>query len=135
MDLVRYHIEMPQFPVTPERQRILKKIPDYEVRIGQAEKSVRVSISGEEIARSTVALLVAETRHADVFYLPRTDIRMELLVPTDHRTFCPFKGYASYWSYGDEENIAWSYEDPFEEVARLRNYLSFYPDRTTIEVT
>jgi uncharacterized protein (DUF427 family) len=64
-------------------------------------------------------------------------VRFELLEPTDHQTFCPFKGEASYWTLrvGDrvEENAVWSYEDAFDEVEGLEGYVAFYPDRVDWE--
>lgn len=127
---------MPQFPVTPERERILAKIPDYAVAISPAGKRITVNYRGSTIAQSDRALLVQETRHADVYYLPRDDVNMALFTATDHSTFCPFKGYASYWTLnvdGNEEaNVVWSYEDPYPEVRELKDYMSFYTDRTQV---
>jgi uncharacterized protein (DUF427 family) len=61
---------------------------------------------------------------------------MEELVATDHRTRCPYKGNASHWSLRDgrADNIAWSYEDPYPEVARIAGYVAFYQDRVSLEV-
>ena len=78
-----------------------------------------------------------ETRHEPVVYFPRQDVRFGLMEPTSHHTFCPFKGEASYWTLrvGEraEENAAWSYEDPFDEVAGLSGYVAFYADRVQWE--
>ena len=83
--------------------------------------------------RRVVEWVVKESRHAPVVYFPCDDVRMELLERTRHETFCPFKGYASYWTIRIEnkleENAVWAYEDPFEEVAGLRGYMSFYVGR------
>lgn len=130
---------MGQFPVTPERERILAKIPDYAVAISPAGRHVTVRYRGETVAESDNALLVQETRHQDVFYLPREDVDMAQFTPTDHSTFCPFKGHASYWTLktgaGEEANVVWSYEDPYPEVVGLKDYMSFYTDRTGLTVT
>ena len=123
---------MPQFPMIPERERVLSKIPDYAVEILPAGCTITVSVGDQPIARSSAALLVKETRHADVYYLPRHDVDMSRLKRTEHQTYCPFKGHASYWSIGDEENVVWSYEDPYPEVDALRDYLSFYANRASI---
>lgn len=129
---------MPQFPVTPEREKILARIPDYAVEITPEHKRVTVKHGDRIIADSTDALLIRETKHADVWYLPRKDVDMSLLEPTEHSTFCPFKGHASYWSLATEdvreENIVWSYEDPYDEVAGIRDYLSFYPQKVEVIV-
>jgi len=123
---------VPQFSMIPEREKILSKIPDYAVDIEPAPETISVSIDGQEIARTDAALLVTETRHADVFYLPRDDVDMSDFVPTEHQTYCPFKGHARYWSVHGEDNVVWSYEDPYPEVEGLKDYLSFYPDRAVI---
>ena len=127
---------MPQVPVTPSREDVLAKIPDYAVAISPAIGTVTVSYRGEAIARSDKALLIEETKHTAVFYLPPEDVRMALLEPSEHSTYCPFKGHASYWNLklNDllEENLVWSYKDPYPEVAGLKGYLSFYTDRTTV---
>ena len=71
-------------------------------------------------------------------YFPREDVRMDRLERTAHESFCPFKGDASYWCLvaGDrrEENAVWSYEDPFEQVAGLRDYVAFYDDRDGLAI-
>ncbi|HMA15907.1 MAG TPA: DUF427 domain-containing protein, partial [Kiloniellaceae bacterium] len=64
------------------------------------------------------------------YYLPREDIDLRFLVPSDHHTYCPFKGTANYWSLAVDgktlENAAWSYEDPIEEALGIRGYVAFY---------
>ncbi len=109
------------------------KIPDYRVDLEPNTKRIRVRFDGEIIADSRRTLVVRETKHDPVIYFPREDVRFERLERTRHQTFCPFKGDASYWSLrvGDriEENAAWSYESPFDEVAGLKDYIAFYPDR------
>ena len=128
---------MAQFPMTDSRRRILEKIPDYAVDIEPANKTVKVTVGDQVIAESNNALLVRETRHDDVYYLPRSDVDLASLTATEHSTYCPFKGHASYWSLpGDpeRENFVWSYEDPYPEVSELKDYLSFYTDKTEINV-
>ena len=62
-------------------------------------------------------------------------MRMDRLARTDHGSHCPFKGDASYFSIeGVADNAVWSYEHPFDEVARIREHLAFYPDKVRIEV-
>ena len=106
-------------------------------RLDPSSEHVRVRLGGELIADSRRTLVVRETKHDPVVYFPREDVRLDLLERTEHTTFCPFKGDACYWSIraGDrvEENAVWSYEDPFPEVAGLKDYVSFYPDRVEWE--
>ena len=65
---------------------------------------------------------------------------MELLVPTQRRTTCPYKGHASYWSIkvGDRvaEDAVWAYLDPLPDCPQIKGCLCFYPeklDRLAIE--
>lgn len=88
--------------------------------------------SGERlIARSREALRVLETASPPTFYVPRRDVDEAWLVPASGSSRCEWKGEATYWSVrtpeGLAERVAWSYEDPFEDFAALRGYLSFYP--------
>ena len=80
-----------------------------------------------------------ETKHKDVVYLPRSGLHMEYFTSTDHSTYCPFKGHANYWTINvdghQDDNIVWSYEDPYPEVAELKDYVSFYTDRTSMELS
>ena len=96
-------------------------------------RRVRVKFNGEIIADSTNAHLLFETRHLPVYYFPRSDVRMDRMTATDHHTFCPYKGTASYWTIavGDKvaENAVWGYPDPFDEVAAIKDFLAFYWDR------
>ncbi len=104
----------------------------YRVVLEPSPKQIRVVFNGETLARSERALLVCETGHEPVYYFPRNDVRMDLLEKTNHRTRCPFKGEASYWTLRAGErssaNAAWSYEAPIEEVAGLAGYIAFYRD-------
>ncbi|MEN8184376.1 MAG: DUF427 domain-containing protein [Myxococcota bacterium] len=121
----------------PERQSLYHRFPDYRVDLEPNAGRVRVRLAGEVVADSERALLVRETKHDPVVYFPRQDVRFDLLERTEHRTFCPFKGDACYWTLrvGDrtETDLVWSYEDPFEEVEGLKDYVSFYPDRVEWE--
>ena len=78
-----------------------------------------------------------ETKHDPVVYFPLQDVRFDLMEKTEHETFCPFKGEASYWTLrvegGSEDNVVWGYEDPFEQVTGLKGYVAFYPDRVELD--
>ena len=110
--------------------------PDYRVDILARRNLVRAWFDGKVLAETTRPLLVDEQDHGLVFYFPRDDVRMERLQPTDTRTRCPYKGEASYWRVDAEggDDVAWSYEDPYPEVERLRGCVAFYQDRVGIEV-
>jgi adenylate cyclase len=94
---------------------------------------VKVVFNGVTVADSPNARVMRESRHVPVYYMPQSEVRMDLMHRTDHRTYCPFKGNASYWTLtvGDHtaENAVWSYEDPFDEVAEIKGYVAFYSSK------
>jgi uncharacterized protein (DUF427 family) len=110
-----------------------EKYPEHRVDVEPNANHVRAEFAGETIADSTRSLRVIESRHDPVVYVPREDLKQGLLEKTEHSTFCPFKGHASYYSIrvGDRvaENAIWSYEDPYDEVAELKDCAAFYLDR------
>ena len=124
--------------MSPDQSRsLIHDYPDYEVVLEANPKIVRASLDGTIIAESERSVLLQETRHEAVIYFPREDVHWEHLEATDHTTFCPFKGHASYWTVRTpgqvEENAVWGYADPFPEVAELSNYVAFYADRIRVE--
>jgi uncharacterized protein (DUF427 family) len=115
------------------RESGFKTNPDYRISFEPSPRRVRVKFNGETIADSTNARLLFETRHLPVYYLPRSDVRMDLFAPTEHHTFCPYKGTASYWTIqvGDKssENAVWGYPEPYDEVDAIKDFVAFYWDR------
>ncbi len=107
--------------------------PDYTIRFEPSARRIRVAFNGIVIADTIRAMLMLETRHRPVYYLPLADIRPDVIERTDHHTHCPFKGDAAYWTVtvGDRraENAMWAYPDPFREAPDLCGYAAFYWDR------
>ncbi|HEX2688035.1 MAG TPA: DUF427 domain-containing protein [Kofleriaceae bacterium] len=100
-------------------------------RVEPVAERIRVVIDDVELASSTRALRVIETAGAPVYYLPRADVRMDLLVPTERRTTCEWKGNARYFAIvvptGRVVPIgAWSYEDPLPGFEAIRDHVAFY---------
>jgi uncharacterized protein (DUF427 family) len=106
---------------------------DPEITIAPSPRRVVVRLGGRVIADSTRALVMRARDTAPVLYIPREDVTMDALTRTSHRTHCPYKGDASYWTVrgGDRvsENAAWSYETPYPEMGPIEGHLAFYPDR------
>jgi uncharacterized protein (DUF427 family) len=96
-----------------------------------------IRAGGAIIGESSDALELLEGSAAPVIYFPRGDVGMALLEKTDSVTRCPYKGAATYYSVstsaGDIPDAAWSYEDPLEGVAQIKDYLAFYTDKVTVE--
>ncbi|MEQ8267894.1 MAG: DUF427 domain-containing protein [Parvibaculum sp.] len=111
--------------------------PEHLLRVLPAGRRVRVRFNGETVADTTRALELFEGNYAPVFYLPREDVKMDLLTPTESLTWCPFKGEAHYWALAaggqDVHDAVWSYEDPFVEMADIKDYVAFYPNKVEIE--
>jgi uncharacterized protein (DUF427 family) len=113
--------------------------PDHPITISPAEGKVRVTVAGRTVAESAQALRLEENGYPPVYYLPRNDADMSLLVRTAHSTYCPYKGDCSYYSIpiggAKSDNAVWTYEQPYEAVADIKEHLAFYPSRVdAIEV-
>jgi uncharacterized protein (DUF427 family) len=102
-----------------------------------AKVRVRVTFNGEVIADSLNAIRMDEGSYPPVYYLPRKDVKMERLIRTSHTTHCPHKGDATYYSICNgrtARNAVWSYEQPKQEVAVIKELLAFYPDKVAFEI-
>jgi uncharacterized protein (DUF427 family)/class 3 adenylate cyclase len=108
-------------------------VPGYRIAFEPSPKRVQVVFAGTVVADTRHAIILHETRLPPVYYIPRDDVRTDLMTPTDYRTHCPFKGNAHYWTLtvGDQvaENAAWSYENPLPEALPLKGFLAFYRSR------
>lgn len=107
-----------------------RKHPEHRIATEPAGLRVVVKTNGEVIADTRDAVRMQEGSYPPVFYVPRRDVRMERLERSDHHSYCPFKGEASYFSLkGGAENSVWSYEQPYDEVSVIKELLAFYPDK------
>ena len=102
-------------------------------RLERAPQRLRVVLGGEAIADTTSGWRVLETSHPPVYYLPRSDIRPGALVAAPGRSFCEWKGTATYFDVigGDKcaRAAAWSYPDPTAAFLPIRDHVAFYPSR------
>lgn len=107
--------------------------PEHRVDLHPESRRVRVTYAGTVVADSTAALRVEETGHGPVYYVPETDMRLDLMHKTVHSTYCPFKGRASYWTLEvggkSSENAIWGYQSPYDEMTGLAGHYAFYPNR------
>lgn len=102
---------------------------DYQIHIESNPKLVQIICRDVVVASSTKSLIVRESFRVPVFYTPSEDTRMDLMKRSSHGIYCPFKGYASYWSLtikGETiEKAALSYDDPFCRVSIIKDYITF----------
>jgi uncharacterized protein (DUF427 family) len=110
----------------------------HTISTSPATSHVVVTVGGEKLAESDRPVLLEETGLPTRYYLPREDVRTDLLRPTDTHTTCPFKGQASYWSAEVSghvyDDLVWSYEDPIPQAAGIAGLMCFYPDRAELTV-
>jgi uncharacterized protein (DUF427 family) len=107
--------------------------PDHPISIEANPSRILVTVGGKVIADTSNALTLREASYPAVQYIPRQDVDMAALTRSEHTTFCPYKGEASYYSIpagGDRSiNAVWTYETPFEAMKQIKEYVAFYPDR------
>ena len=102
-------------------------------RLEAVHARLRVDFAGATIADTTDGFRVLETSHPPVYYIPRTDIRDEVLVEADGKSFCEFKGLARYWSLSRNgqfsQSAGWSYPVPTPAFDAIRDHIAFYASR------
>jgi uncharacterized protein (DUF427 family) len=107
--------------------------PDHPISVEPATSRVVVTVGGKTVADSRSALTLREADYPGVYYIPREDADLSLLERTEHQTYCPYKGDASYFSIlpaGERgTNAVWTYEAPYDAVNPIKDHLAFYPDR------
>ena len=100
----------------------------------RSSRHVRVEVGGELVADSERPLLLFETGLPVRYYLPREDVRMDLLQPSGTRSVCAYKGEASHYSAVGAEDVAWTYPDPLPDNAEIRDTIAFYNENVDITV-
>jgi len=110
--------------------------PYTRVDILPSSRHVRVEVDGVTVAESTSPRLLFETGLPARYYLPKTHVRLDLLIPTDTVSHCPYKGEAEWWSVraGDavREDLAWSYRTPLPESQKIAGLIAFYNEKVDI---
>lgn len=106
---------------------------DPPITIEPTGSRVVVTLGGRVVADSSAALTLREASHPPVQYLPLADVDAAVLRPSDHTSWCPFKGRATYSSLQVGDVVAdaamWTYEAPHDAVAAIKGHVAFYPDR------
>jgi uncharacterized protein (DUF427 family) len=119
-----------------EEVHVHARDPYHRVDVLNSSRHIQIIIDGETVADSKRPRLLFETGLPTRYYIPKEDVRLELLVPSEKHTQCPYKGVASYYSVkiGDEvhENIAWYYPFPIPEIPKVENLICFYNERVDI---
>jgi uncharacterized protein (DUF427 family) len=107
--------------------------PYTRIDVLQSSRRVRVELAGETVAETERPVLLFETGLPTRYYIPKVDVRMDLLEPSKTHTECPYKGVASYYSVKAGErvyqDIAWFYPFPYPEVGKIQNLIAFYNEK------
>jgi len=110
-----------------------QRMPDHKVLERPLRDVVKVSVDGVTVAQSDRVIEVNEDGAPLRYYFPRSDVRMELLTPSQTSTECPFKGHATYFDLQVNgrtiQDAIWTYEEPYDEHADLAQRLAFYDDK------
>ena len=137
--LVRFDFEaMTEWFEEDEPIYVHPRDPYTRVDVLASSRHIRVEIDGVTVADSRQPRILFETGLPARYYLPLTDIRMDLLTPTDTQTRCPYKGTATYWSVdtgkGEHKDVVWGYRTPLPESQKIAGLASFYNEKVDIYV-
>jgi uncharacterized protein (DUF427 family) len=112
--------------------------PHKRVDVMASSRHVRVVLDGQVVADTHRPHLLFETGLPTRYYIPQTDVRLDLLEQSDTLTQCPYKGRAVYWSIraGREINkdLVWSYPFPIPECTRIAQLMAFFNEKLDIYV-
>ena len=118
---------------------VLQPGPQHPITVEPAPGRVTVQVAGTPVADTSSALALQEANYPVVYYVPLADVRSEVLKPSDHTTYCPYKGDASYYSLatpnGEVADAVWYYAEPYAAVADIAGHVAFYADKVDITAT
>ena len=117
-------------PMRLRERKLFMPVPDdHPTRVIPNPKRLRASLNGRVVADTMRALTLFEASYPGVRYVPLADVDMTVLRKSPHKTRCPYKGEASYYSIvtpdGIAENAIWTYENPLPAAANIAGYLAF----------
>ncbi|WP_169947892.1 DUF427 domain-containing protein [Microbispora sp. H11081] len=111
--------------------------PYTRVDVLASSRHIRVEVDGVTVADSRAPRILFETGLPPRYYLPKTDVRLDLLRPSPTVTHCPYKGRAVYWSVGEGESgadLVWSYPTPLPESQKIAGLVAFYDEKVDVYV-
>jgi uncharacterized protein (DUF427 family) len=117
-------------------KQVLVPGPDHPITIAPADTTVTVTWGDRVIAKTDAALVLQESTYRPVYYLPLEAVDADVLRPSTHQSYCPYKGDASYYSLADGEQVAedavWTYLTPYDAVSEIAGRVAFYPHQVDI---
>ncbi|MGW0635640.1 DUF427 domain-containing protein [Nocardia salmonicida] len=135
-DAVRLDIAAFDWFEEDEQVFVHPRDPYSRVDILGSSRHVRVEIDGVTVADSHSPRILFETGLPARYYLPLTDVRMDLLTASDTHTSCPYKGTADYWNIRvgdtDHPDVVWIYRTPLPESQKVAGLACFYNEKVEI---
>jgi uncharacterized protein (DUF427 family) len=118
------------------KKPVLVPGPGHPITVTPAGTTVTVTWNDRVVAKTDDALVLQESTYRPVHYLPLDAVDADVLQPSTHRTYCPYKGDASYYSLRDGERVAenavWCYVAPYDAVSEIAGRVAFYPHQVEI---
>jgi uncharacterized protein (DUF427 family) len=119
--------------------RPLRPSAEHPITVTPTDGRVVVTAGGVLVADTRAALTLQEADYPAVQYIPLADIELSRLVRSDTATHCPYKGDAAYFGVTDTagvvEDVAWTYERPYPDLAAIAGFVAFYPERAEITIS
>jgi uncharacterized protein (DUF427 family) len=136
-DLVRFEFAaMDEWLEEDEPIYVHPRDPYKRVDVLGSSRHVRVALDGVTLASSTQPRILFETSLPPRYYLPLSDVRTDLLRPSDTQTQCPYKGTATYWSVEVNgvvhEDLVWIYRTPLPESQKVAGLACFYSEKVDL---
>jgi uncharacterized protein (DUF427 family) len=112
--------------------------PYKRIDILRSSRHVEVEVNGVKIAETRSPTLLFETGLPTRYYIPKVDVRMDLLAPTETASGCAYKGFAEYWSVEADgqtfADLAWWYRTPLPEAVKIAGLVAFYNEKVDLIV-
>lgn len=109
-----------------------------DMRIERSDKRVKVEVDGVTVAETAAPWVLFESGLPPRYYVPKEDVRFELLEPSETSTHCPLKGDATYWSVRTGEDVrrdlVWAYPEPIPEAKELADSVAFYDEKVDVYI-
>jgi uncharacterized protein (DUF427 family) len=106
--------------------------PYHRVDCRPTKRRLRVSVGGTTLVDTDDTVIVFETSLDARLYVDPALVRTDLMRRSQTSSYCNYKGFATYWSAGEVEDIAWSYQDPPPESRPIKGFLSFDASRADV---
>jgi uncharacterized protein (DUF427 family) len=132
-EIAFYWDKMDQWLEEDDEVFVHPRDPYHRVDVLHSSRHVEVKVNGEIVADTRRPRLLFETGMPTRYYIPKVDVRLDVLEDSDTVSRCPYKGVASYYSMrtgdGVVNDVAWYYPSPIPECPKIENMVCFFNER------